>query len=128
MGEYAGEKRGRMMGLQPRRLVRRQRKRSRVGLAETKRGEGPQHIPHLFDDVEVIALITRGGIKPNTDVVLGVQRSEVTAYLIGLRQRTTRHDRDHLQHLLVKDHDSMGFLEHRPQVFVYVHRCGPALA
>ena len=116
-----------MMGLEPRRLIGGQGKGCRVCFAETERGEGAQHIPDLFDGVEVVPLVTSCRIEPGAYLVLGIQRPEIAAHLIGFGKRASRHHRHHAQDLFVEDDDAVGLSEHGTQIVVEVSGRGPPL-
>ena len=72
VGQDPGEERRRVMGLEPRRVIGRQGERRRMRLAETKRCECDQHLPHPFDRREVIAAGPGRGVKPSADVGLSI--------------------------------------------------------
>jgi hypothetical protein len=70
VGEHPGEEGRRMVGLEPSRLIGRQRERRRMRLAEAERREGAQHLP---DPVGVGHRITpgeRGRAPPGLDIEL----------------------------------------------------------
>ena len=127
VGEHAGEERRRVVRLEPRRVVGRQRERRGVGLAEAERGERPQHLPHLLDGDQVVAERAGGGVEPRAHLLLPVGRAEAAPHLVGLGQRAAGHHRDDAQHLLVEDHHAVGLLERGAQVVVQVDRCVPPL-
>ena len=106
---------GRMMRLEPSRVVRQQRIRGRVRLVETVAGELLHQVEDfigLFGGEPVL-----GRTRPEQRAVLGhffgLLLTHRTAQQVGAAERVTAHDLRHLHHLLLVDHDAVGLLEHR---------------
>ena len=116
-----------MVGLEPGRLVGRQRERRGVRLAEAEGRERLEHLPDLVDGRDVVAAGVGARAQPHLDLGLPVGSAERAADLVGLGQGAAGERRDDLQHLLVEDDDAAGLLERRAQVGVQVLRLGPAL-
>ena len=127
VGEHPGEERRRVVGLEPGRLVGRQRERRRVRLAEPERRERLEHRPDLVDGGHVVAAGEGPRPQPHLDLLLAVRAAHRPARLVGLGQGDPGEGRDDLEHLLVEDHHPAGVLEGVAQVLVQVLGLGPAL-
>ncbi len=127
MGEHPGEKVGRVVGFQPRRLVGGQRERGGVRLAETERGEGFQDPPDPFDQRFGVALTPGGGEEPALHLGLPDAIAQGPAGFIALSKGAAGHHRDDLDDLFVEHHHPAGVAQHRFEVGVRVAHLGPAV-
>ena len=127
VGEHPGQEVGGPVGLEPGRLVGRQRERRGMGLAEAERRERLEHRPHPLHDRERVAVAQGAREEPELGLGHPVDVAERAASLVGLGVVDPREAGDDLDDLLVEDHDAVGLLEDRPQVGVEVGRLAPAL-
>ncbi len=127
MGEHPGEEVRRVVRLEPGRLVRRKRERRGVGLAEPERGERLEHLPCLLDQLLGVAAAQRSGEEPDPRLRHPLDVTQGTPRLVGLGEGAAGELGDHLDDLLVEDHDPVGLLEDRAEVLVQVARPRPAL-
>ena len=117
----------RVVRLEPGRLVRRQRERRGVGLAEPERRERREDPPDLLHDPGRVAAADRPREEPQLGVRHPLDVAERAPGLVGLVVVAAGEPRDHLDDLLVEHHDAVRGPEDRPQVGVQVARHPPAL-
>ena len=117
----------RVMGLQPGRLIGRQRERGRVGLAESEGGESGQHLPGLRYHRLAVTALGRAGAEPRPHPGLAFSIAERAPGLIPLGQGAAGQDRDDLDDLFVKHHHPAGLGQHRLQIRMPVASATPPL-
>ena len=127
MGQHPGQESGRVMRLQPRRLVGGQGEGCGVGFAEPERREGCQHVPDIFHGRKVVSLGQPGRIQPGSDLPLPLGAAQTAPDLVGLRQGTTRDHRDDPDDLLMEHHHSSCLGQHRTQVVVQIRSALPSV-
>ena len=127
VGEHPGQEGRRMVCLEPGRLVGRQGERRGMGLAEAERPERLEHLPHPFDDPQVVAAGQCGRHEPDPHLRLALGVAEGAPDLVGLGEGAARHPRHDLQDLLVEHHDAVGLGQRIHQVGVGVFGLPPAL-
>ena len=84
--EHPGEEVRRVVGLEPRRLVRGQRERGRVRLAEAERRERGEDLPQPLDELRGVAVAQRSRYEPAPYGLLPLQVAQRPPRLVALRQ------------------------------------------
>ena len=108
VGEDAGQEVGRPVGLEPGRLVGRQRERRGVGLAEAERRERLDHLPDRLDHGQGVPAAEGGREEPELGLGHPLDVAERPPLLVGLGVGDPAELGDHLDHLLVEDHHAVG--------------------
>ena len=127
VGQHPGQEVRRPVGLEPGRLVGRQRERRGMGLAEAERREGLDHLPDRLDHGQGVSAAEGGGVEPDLGLGHPLDVAERPPLLVGLGVGDPAEAGDHLDHLLVEDHHAVGLAQDRAQVVVEVGRLRPAV-